>query len=219
MSRFFADLVIGTDEDRRGFETHPVVMAAVAEGMSVERYRAFLLELYHLVWYFNPVSAVAASRMGTPEDESLQAVRHFLYEHMFEERGHEVWVLNDLQAVGVTAQQARAHEPCAHTLALVGYNHWSVEHRHPCAALGMLYGLEVIASVYGGPFASAISERLLLEGNAGISFIASHATLDSQHMAELREVLNQVHASDAQAAVTQAVRVNFHHFTRIIEAI
>ncbi len=219
MSRFFADLVASTDEDRRGFETHPVVMAAVAEGMSVERYRAFLLELYHVVWYFNPVTAAAASRMGTPEDESLQAVRHFLYEHMFEERGHEIWVLNDLQAVGVTPQQARVHEPCAHTLALVGYNHWAAEHRHPCAALGMLYALEVIASVYGGPFAAAISERLLLQGSAGTSFIASHATLDSLHMAELREVLNRVHASDAQAAVTQAVRVNFHHFTRIIEAI
>jgi pyrroloquinoline quinone (PQQ) biosynthesis protein C len=219
MSRFFAELVTSTDEDRRGFETHPAVMAAVAEGMSVERYRAFLLELYHVVWYFNPVSAASASRMGQPQDEALQAVRHFLYEHMAEEKGHEDWVLNDLRAVGVSTPQARAHEPSAHTLALVGYNFWATEHRHPCAALGMLYALEVIASVYGGPFASAISERLLLDGNAGISFIDSHATLDSQHMAGLREVLNRVQDLAAQAAVTQAVRVNFHHFTRIIEAI
>lgn len=219
MSLFFADLVVSTDEDRRAFETHPVVMAAVADGMSVERYRSFLLELYHVVWYFNPVSAAAASRMGTPADDELQAVRHFLYEHMFEEKGHESWVLNDLQAIGVSLEQAREHEPGAHTLALVGYNHWSTEHRNPCAALGMLYALEVIASVYGGPFASAISERLLLQGQAGISFIDSHATLDSQHMVHLREVLNRVESSAAQAAVKQAVRVNFHHFTRIIEAI
>jgi pyrroloquinoline quinone (PQQ) biosynthesis protein C len=157
--------------------------------------------------------------MGSPQDEALQAVRHFLYEHMFEEKGHESWVLNDLQAVGVGPQQARLHEASAHTLALVGYNHWAPEHKHPCAALGMLYALEVIASVYGGPFASAISEGLLLDGDAGVSFIKSHATLDSQHMAELRDILNMVEDSAAQAAVSQAVRVNFHHFTRIIEAI
>ena len=219
MSSFFAELVTDTDEDRRGFETHPAVMAAVAEGMSVERYRAFLLELYQVVWYFNPVTAAAASRMGTPQDESLQPVRHFLYQHMFEEKGHETWVLNDLQAVGVASEQARAHEPGAHTLALVGYNHWSAEHRHPCSALGMLYALEVIASVYGGPFASAISETLLLDGKAGVSFIDSHASLDSQHMAELRVVLNLLDDPAAQAAVRQSVRVNFHHFTRIIEVI
>ena len=32
--------------------------------MSVERYRTLLLELYHVVWHFNPVCAAAASRMG-----------------------------------------------------------------------------------------------------------------------------------------------------------
>jgi Iron-containing redox enzyme len=116
MLSFFAELVTRTDEDRRGFETHPVVVAAVADGMNVERYRALLLELYHVVWHFNPVCAAAASRM----DDKLQPVRHFLYEHMHEETGHEDWVLNDLQAIGVAPEASRAHAPSVHTLALNG---------------------------------------------------------------------------------------------------
>lgn len=219
MSLFFADLVVRTDEARRAFETHPVVLDAVAQGMSVQRYRTLLLELYHVVWHFNPVSAAAASRLGEPAHDALQPVRMFLYEHMQEEAGHELWVLNDLEAVGVTPADARAHAPSPHTLALNGYNYWAADRRHPASVLGMLYALEVIASVYGGPFASAIRESLLLEGDRGVSFIDSHASLDAQHMAELRQILNQVKDEAAQRAVVESVRVNFHHFTRIIESV
>lgn len=219
MSPFFGELIQHTDEDRRGFETHPVVIQAVAEGMSLQRYQRLLLELFHVVWHFNPVCAEAAARMGRPDDEGLQPLRHFLYRHMHEETGHEDWVLNDLTAIGVPAAQARQHAPSAHTLALVGYNHWAASRLHPCSVLGMLYALEVIASVYGGPFANAIRESLLLQGDAGVSFIDSHSTMDAQHMAELRTVLNLVPEGEARAAVLQSVRVNFHHFTRIVEAI
>jgi pyrroloquinoline quinone (PQQ) biosynthesis protein C len=215
MLPFFADLVTRTDEDRRAFETHPTVVDAVARGMSIERYRALLLELYHVVWHFNPVSAAAASRLP----DTWQPIRHFLYEHMHEEMGHENWVLNDLEAVGVMPGDTRAHRPGPFTLALNGYNYWAAERRHPLSVLGMLYALEVVASVYGGPFASAIRESLLLEGDRGVSFIASHASLDAEHMAELRQVLNQVKDEAAQEAIVESVKVNFHHFTRIVEAV
>jgi len=215
MLPFFAELVTTTDEDRRAFETHPVVVDAVAQGMSVERYRALLLELYHVVWHFNPVCAAAASRLS---DEFVD-VRYFLYDHIQEEKGHEVWVRNDLEAVGVAPAATQAHAPGADTLALNGYNYWAADRRHPCSALGMLYALEVIASVYGGPFASAIRESLLLDGDRGVSFIDSHSSMDAQHMAELRLILNQVKDPAAQAAVIESVRVNFHHFTRIIERV
>jgi len=215
MLPFFAQLVTATDEDRRAFETHPIVVDAVARGMVVERYRALLLELYHVVWHFNPVCAAAASRLG---DEFVD-VRYFLYEHIQEEKGHEVWVMNDLEAVGVTPADTRSHAPAPHTLALSGYNYWAADRRHPCSALGMLYTLEVIASVYGGPFASAIRESLLLDGDRGVSFIDSHSTMDAKHMAELRLILNKVVDPAARAAVIESVRVNFHHFTRIIESI
>lgn len=212
---FFGELVMRTDEVRRDFETHPVVMDAVARGMTVERYRALLLELYHVVWHFNPVCAAAASRL----DDRFAALRYFLYEHMQEESGHEVWVRNDLEAIGVAPAETLAHAPGVHTLAINGYNYWCADRRHPASVLGMLYTLEVISSVYGGPFASAIQESLLLDGDRGVSFIGSHASLDTQHMAELRQVLDTVHDEGARAAVVESVQLNFHHFTRIVEVL
>jgi pyrroloquinoline quinone (PQQ) biosynthesis protein C len=215
MLPFFADLVTRTDEARRAFENHPVLLDAVAHGMTVERYRKLLLELYHVVWHFNTISAAAASRVT----DSHKKIRYHLYEHMHEEVGHEEWVMNDLEAVGVAAAQVRAYQPSANTLALVGYNYWAADRRHPCSVLGMLYTLEVIASVYGGPFASAIKESLLLDGERGVSFIGSHASMDMKHMAELRQILNTVEDFAARDAVVESTLVNFHHFTRIVEAI
>ena len=215
MLPFFADLVMRTDEARRAFETDPVVLDAVAHGMSVERYRELLLELYHVVCHFNPVCAAAASRVA---DDQRQ-VRYFLYEHMHEESGHEEWVLNDLEAIGVAPADTRAHKASVHTLALNGYNYWAADRRHPCSVLGMMYALEVIASVYGGTFSSAIRESLLLEGERGVSFISSHATMDAEHMVTLRKILNTITDDDAREAVVESATVNFFHFTRVFEAV
>ncbi|NUZ05758.1 iron-containing redox enzyme family protein [Schlegelella sp. ID0723] len=215
MPAFFSELILQTDEARRSFETDPVILAAVAEGMSLERYRRLLSELYQIVWHFNPICAAAASRIADSERE----VRYFLYSHMQEESGHEQWVANDLRAVGVDLVAVSEYEACATTRALIGYNYWGADRGHPCSALGMLYTLEVIASVYGGTFSSAIREALLLEGSAGTSFINSHAELDAEHMKDLREILNTVEDPVARRAVVASTRVNFEMVTRIFSGI
>ncbi len=215
MLPFFADLVMRTDEARRDFETNPVVLDAVAHGMGLERYRKLLLELYHVVWHFNPVCAAAASRV--PDDQ--REVRYYLYEHMQEESGHEEWVLNDLEAIGVGPVETRAHAPTTNTLALTGYNYWAADRRHPCSVLGMMYALEVIASVYGGTFSAAIRDSLMLEGERGVSFISSHATMDADHMVSLRKVLNTVADEAAREAIVESTLLNFHHITRVFESV
>ncbi len=212
---FFAELVLRTDEARREFETDPVVLDSVAHGMTVERYRHLLIELYHVVWHFNPICAAAASRLSDDD----QAVRYFLFEHMHEESGHQEWVLNDLEAVGVARRNAQSSLPSIFVATLCGYNYWCADRRDPCSALGMMYCLEVIASVYGGPFSSAIKESLLLQDDRGISFISSHAELDTEHMVQLRHALNTVKRKAGQDAIVESALVNFHHFTRMFQAI
>jgi len=212
---FFIDLVSRTDEARRSFETNPRVLRIVAEGLSVERYRQLLLELYHVVWHFNPTCAAAASRLADQHSE----IRYFLYDHMMEEKGHEEWVVNDLEVVGVRRQEIDQHRPSNALLAINGYNYWAADRRNACSVLGMVYALEVIASVYGGPIASAIKESLLLEDDRGISFISSHVTMDAEHMAELRVVLNKVYDSAAKEAIVESTIFNFEQFTRLLEGI
>jgi pyrroloquinoline quinone (PQQ) biosynthesis protein C len=215
MTNFFVELVTTTDEARRNFENHPVALDAVASGLSVERYRRLLLELYQVVWHFNPICAAAASRL---QDEHKQ-VRHFLYDHMKEESGHEEWVRNDLLAIGVSALTLEAHQPTHSTLAMVGYNSWSADRRHPCAVLGMMYALEVIASVYGGLLATAVRDSLLLASDQGTSFLSSHASLDTKHMLDLRLILNTVEERSARAAIVESTNINFELVTRIFAAI
>lgn len=212
---FFIDLVARTDEARRAFETNSKVLDIVANGLSLERYRKLMLELYHVVWHFNPTCAAAASRVS---DDHKQ-VRYFLYGHMQEEKGHEEWVLNDLVVVGVDNATALAYRPSHLLLALNGYNYWAADRRHPLSVLGMLYALEVIASVYGGPMTAAIQDSLMLEGDRGITFISSHATLDAEHMADLRVILNTVQDDAAKDAIIESVCFNFDQFGKVLEAI
>jgi heme oxygenase-like protein len=213
MSGFFIDLVGQTDEARRQFETSSKVLDIVASGLSLERYRKLLLELYHVVWHFNPTCAAAACRMS----DKHRQVRYFLYEHMHEEKGHEEWVLNDLAVIGVTTGTALSYKPTFELLAMNGYNYWCADRRHPCSVLGMIYALEVIASVYGGPMTSAITDSLLLDGDQGITFISSHATMDAEHMAELRIILNQVEDEEAKVAIVESTAFNFGQFGRVLE--
>ena len=215
MSTFFIDLVSQSDEARREFETSSKVLDIVANGLPIERYRKLLLELYHVVWHFNPTCAAAACRVG----DKHRAVRYFLYDHMHEEKGHEEWVLNDLAVVGVGRETALAYAPSLVLLGLNGYNYWSADRRHPCSVLGMIYTLEVVASVYGGPMTAAITDSLLLDGDRGISFISSHATMDAEHMAELRVILNQVDDAAAQEAIVESAIFNFHQFGRVLELV
>jgi len=214
LPNFFIDLIAETDEARREFETHPVVFASVAHGMSIERYRVLLCELYHIVWHFNPICAAAASRI----DDEHANIRHFLYRHIHEESGHEQWVRNDLEAIGVSREQVIAR-PSPNVLALVGFNYWASDRRHPCSVLGMMYVLEVLAAVYGGPFSATIRETLFLEGQRGTSFLSSHASLDTVHLAELRDILNQLTSEDAKNAVIESVLVNFRQITSVFGVI
>ena len=99
---------------------------------------------------------------------------------------------------------------------MIGFNYYAAERVHPCSVLGMLYVLEVVASVYGGKAADSIARAIGRETTAGgFRFLSSHATMDADHMAKLNVLLKTIKDPAAQAAIIDSTRVNFHQFGQL----
>jgi pyrroloquinoline quinone (PQQ) biosynthesis protein C len=203
---FFITLVESSDASRRAIESVPKVHAMIHKGLTLPEYRAFLRDLYHIVWNFCPIMAAAAARC----DDGLRNIRHELFERIEEEKGHEAWVLEDIAYMG---GDVNVQAPSAPVQAMIGFNYYAAERIHPCSVLGMLYVLEVVASVYGGKVADSIARAIGREtGGGGFRFLSSHATLDADHMAKLNVLLKTIDDPAAQAAIVESTRVNFHQF-------
>jgi pyrroloquinoline quinone (PQQ) biosynthesis protein C len=209
---FFITLIERSDANRRAIERMPKVQSMLRSGLPLPEYRAFLHDLYHIVWHFCPVMKAALARC----DASFDLVRRELLERIEEETGHDAWVLEDLAAVGGDPERARTGAPSAPVQAMVGFNYYAAERVHPCSVLGMLYVLEVIASVYGGKVADSIARAIGRDtAKGGFRFLTSHATMDADHMAKLNVLLKTIEDPAAQAAVINSTRVNFHQFGQL----
>jgi pyrroloquinoline quinone (PQQ) biosynthesis protein C len=181
----------------------------IHHGLTLSEYRAFLHDLYHIVWHFCPVMAAAASRCA----DELRIVRYELYERIEEEKNHETWVLEDIEAVGGDVEAARKGPPSLPVQAMIAFNYYAAERVHPCSVLGMLYTLEVVASVYGGRVSEAIARAIGRNvGDGGFRFLSSHATMDVDHMAKLNKLVKMIADPAAQDAIIGSTRVNFHQF-------
>jgi hypothetical protein len=120
-------------------------------------------------------------------------------------------------AVAGDMRQVQGAPPSAPVQAMIAFNYYCAERGHPCSVLGMLYVLEVIASVYGGRVADSIARAIGVEPGAdlaarGFRFLSSHATLDADHMAKLNTLLKTIDDPAAQEAIINATRVNFYQF-------
>lgn len=206
---FFIKLVEDSDAGRRALEDVPRVHAMIHHGLTLAEYQGFLHDLYHIVWHFCPVMAASAARCG----DEFRDVRYALYERIEEEKGHEMWVLEDVEAVGGDVASVRANPPSAPVQAMIAFNYYGAERVHPCSVLGMLYMLEVVSSVYGGRVSDSIARTLGRDVNAGgFKFLSSHATMDVDHMASLNKLVKTIADPQAQRSIINSTRINFYQF-------
>ncbi len=209
---FFITLIETTDASRRDLEAIPKMNSMINRGLTLAEYKAFLHDLYYIVWHFCPIIAAGASRC----DDHFRNVRYELYERIEEEKNHETWVLEDVEAVGGDVAPVRANPPSPPVQAMVAYNYYCADRAHPCAVLGMLYSLEVIASAYAATLAQSIAKSLGRDMDGpGFKFLLSHSAMDQDHVAKLNVLVKTIDDPVAQEAIMNATRVNFYQFGRM----
>jgi pyrroloquinoline quinone (PQQ) biosynthesis protein C len=191
-------------------EALPHMQAMLSGELNREQYTAFLTNLYPIVSNFCPTMAFAAGLCADRYD----VVRRYLYDHIFEEREHELLVLNDLSAFDVEVSDIPSRIPSPPVQAMLAYNyHYALS--NPVYVLGFIYVLEILAFLYGGRVAHSVSTSMGRELDQGFTFLDSHAQLDEDHTVKLKNLfmsLNKTHDD----VLLNSVETNFYLFKNII---
>jgi pyrroloquinoline quinone (PQQ) biosynthesis protein C len=109
---------------------------------------------------------------------------------MEEERGHDKWILDDIRALGGDADAVRNGQAGPACAIMVGYAYYAIEHISPYAFLGSAHVLEGMSVLLADRVANAMKASLGLETDAGFTYLRTHGSLDSDHVAFFRTLVN-----------------------------
>ena len=132
-------------------------------------------------------SALQKARATASSDPVADGLADYLEPHIEEELGHDEWVLEDLEVLGVDRTNVLSRVPSPAVACMIGSQYYWALHYHPVAVLGYMTVTE------GYPTPPKLIERLI--GSTGLPrgafrTLMEHAELDPDHGDELDQVLD-----------------------------
>ncbi|HWJ19071.1 MAG TPA: iron-containing redox enzyme family protein [Geobacterales bacterium] len=198
-----------TAASRNEFLSIPLVKQALVAGGSRALYLDFLTQAYHHVKHTFPLLSLAAART---KDERYQDA---LFQYMKEERGHDKWILDDIQAFGGDAKRVANDKPGLACEIMVGYAYYCIERVSPYAILGMVHVLEGLSTMLAHKVAGAVKNSLKSDGSAGFSYLMSHGSLDVEHVALFKNLLNGIEDKETVDIMVEASKVFYRLYGAI----
>jgi len=146
-------------------------------------YPAYLIQLHQIVRASVPLMEAARRRAAelSDGDPVCAALVGYFDEHIEEERSHDQWILEDLEAMGVPRLDVLGRAPSARVAAFVGAQYYWIAHHHPIALLSYIALLEEPPSL---DFLDRLQRRTGLP-KAAFRTLREHGLVDPGHGNEL----------------------------------
>jgi pyrroloquinoline quinone (PQQ) biosynthesis protein C len=178
----------------------PVLLATgrrLIASPALDRLYPEYLELTHgMVRASVPLMETALSRArALPDDPVAERLADYLEHHIPEERGHDEWLLEDLEFLGIPRVRVLGRVPSPTIAALVGAQYYWMLHTHPVALLGYIALLEGYP-----PRPEDLDLMQVTSGYPAEAFrtLRLHADLDPHHGEELDELLDALPVDESQ---------------------
>ncbi|KTT04360.1 long-chain fatty acid--CoA ligase [Pseudomonas oryzihabitans] len=211
---FFATLQAETAAERQALFEVPIIRAALIGDVSLESYLAFLGQAFHHVRHTAPLMMACGARLPA----RLEWLRGAVCEYIEEEYGHDQWILNDIAACGGDADAVRTSRPGLPIELMVAYLYDFIARDNPVGLFGMVNVLEGTSIALATQAAGAIRSGLGLPATA-FSYLDSHGSLDQEHMATYRQLMDRLDDPADQAAVIHVAKVVYRLYADMFRAL
>lgn len=156
-----------------------------------ELYPTYLITMHMIVRSAVPLmqAAIEQANARGPMDKLAVRLIPYLTRHMKEESGHDIWLLEDLEATGSDTSEIFKYIPSQNVATLVGAQYYWLRHYHPISLIGHMVAIESYHPPTG--FANRLCD---LTGYPKEAFraISKHETLDIFHKQELFELIDEL---------------------------
>ena len=161
---------------------------------------SFLVLMHQIVRASVPLMEKArqVAAKNANNDAVSRGLERYLTHHIKEERDHDHWLLDDLEAAGIDRRDVLGDVPGSMVASLVGAQYYWICHHDPVALLGYIRLLE------GNPPSEEHIEQLQERTELPNSIFRTyrlHGELDPDHLREFDEMLDALPLSSDQISL------------------
>lgn len=155
-------------------------------------YREYICHTHSIIRATVPLMRAAIGELQKPrfEDDPLaKPMLNYLVQHAEEETGHDAWILDDAEVMGMSREAVLQRRPAQFASHIVGAQYYWIYHYHPVAFLGY------IAVMEGDPATTEFFEDVARRNklpNKAISSFLYHTRIDPTHRADLDHLLDRL---------------------------
>jgi hypothetical protein len=153
-------------------------------------YREYIFRSYSVIRASVPLMQAAEKACQSAEhagDRVLKGFARYLHQHIPEETGHDQWILDDGEALGLNRESIHMRLPHESATQLVGVQYYWIHHYNPIALAGY------IAAMEGNPDPVEFIEDVAARNKLSLKCFSSlvyHARIDPQHKKDFDDVLD-----------------------------
>ena len=205
------------DETVAALKADPVFSTIFDGTASREVYLKYLERTYHYVNYTTVQLKQAARVFADRPGELEQAMHQRFVHHAKEEHGHELWVLDDIRAIGGDADAAIKADPGLAVKAYLSMAELVLGSRTPLAFIGLGGLLEGISAQLGTLAATNMRSHSKIPnvGNA-LKFFDSHGEADTVHIIEQRETLVKIRGEEDRRALLVCAQMTAFQYRHLL---
>jgi hypothetical protein len=98
---------------------------------------------------------------------------------------------------------------------MVGYAYYAIERISPYAFLGSVHVLEGMSVLLADKLADALKKSLGLESDTGFSYLRTHGSLDTDHVAFFRSLVDGFENPETQSIIITNARIFYRLYGAI----